>query len=129
MSELYDVIEVEGHTYYRPKAHPAARQLSLTDVGLDVERLDQENWHTDPETWLNEKVHLMATQPAPMPNKEVHVVDWVISDLRDRKAMGIEKYGTALQPFNGRRALVDLYEELLDAVLYLRQHLLEEEAK
>ena len=29
--------------------------------------------------------------------------------------------GTALQPFNGRDALRDLYEELLDACTYIRQ--------
>jgi len=39
--------------------------------------------------------------------------------------LGITRYGTALQPFNGRNAKLDLYEELLDAVMYLKQDLTE----
>lgn len=64
-----------------------------------------------------------APQPPPVPNDQSHVVDLVIDDLRERKAMGIAKYGTALQPFNGRNALVDAYQESSDQTLYLRQAL------
>jgi hypothetical protein len=50
----------------------------------------------------------------------------VIDDIEGRAAMGKRKYGHTLRPHNGRSALQDLYEELLDAVQYLRQ-LMEEE--
>ena len=40
--------------------------------------------------------------------------------------MGIEKYGTVLQPNNGRNALVDAYQEALDLAVYLRQRIEED---
>lgn len=45
----------------------------------------------------------------------------VIKDMEQRRLVGIERYGTPLQPFNGRDALIDLYQELLDAAVYVRQ--------
>jgi hypothetical protein len=45
----------------------------------------------------------------------------VIADIEKRKAIGLERYGTLLQPFNGRDALRDAYEEALDLAQYLRQ--------
>ena len=70
-----------------------------------------------------EAENLTAPEPAPVPNDRPAIADLVIDDLRERKAIGIRKYGTALQAFNGRRALVDLYQELLDATQYVRQEL------
>lgn len=65
------------------------------------------------------------SQPAPNPNKLPHIGDLVARDLYDRMRQGIETYGVPLQPFNGRDALQDLYEELLDACCYLRQAMYE----
>lgn len=42
-------------------------------------------------------------------------------DIRDRDHHGEEKYGTRLRPFNGRNPEVDLYQELLDAIVYATQ--------
>lgn len=64
----------------------------------------------------------------PIPNKEEHVVNQVMYDLHKRKVFGIKKYGTPLQPNNGRDALQDAYEEALDLVQYLKQRLMEERA-
>lgn len=47
----------------------------------------------------------------------------VIEDIQARRQLGIERYGTALQPFNGRSALLDLYQECLDGTMYARQAL------
>lgn len=41
--------------------------------------------------------------------------------LRERAEMGRAKYGTYLRVNNGRNALVDLYQELLDAIMYAEQ--------
>jgi hypothetical protein len=60
-------------------------------------------------------------QPAPIPNDQPAVVDLVVADMQERKALGIQRYGVALQPGNGRDGLRDLYEELLDACCYIRQ--------
>lgn len=67
----------------------------------------------------------MKTQPKPKKNKNKHVVDEVIAELKHRKKLGLKKYGVALQAFNGRNAAQDLYEEHLDYILYTKQLVLE----
>ena len=49
----------------------------------------------------------------------------VIGDMQERRSEGIRRYGTPLQAYNGRRALVDAYLEQLDLVVYLKQALIE----
>jgi hypothetical protein len=56
------------------------------------------------------------------------IQDLVIEDIEARKAVGISRYGTPLQSFNGRNVDQDLYEELIDATTYLRQRLVERHA-
>ena len=67
--------------------------------------------------------------PQEMPKQEggTSVVPLVIGDLKDRAEKGKEKYGRYLHTHNGRDALIDLYQELLDGVCYLRQYLEEQE--
>lgn len=60
-----------------------------------------------------------------MANSNVAIQDLVIEDMRARKEVGLKKYGTALQGFNGRDALMDAYQEALDLVNYLRQMIYE----
>lgn len=68
-------------------------------------------------------------QPLPVKNDLPAVQDLVLADIEARKALGIQRYGTLLQPFNGRDGLRDLYEELLDAAIYARQLLYERDKK
>jgi hypothetical protein len=68
----------------------------------------------------------IVDQPPPIPNQRRAIVDLVIEDLIERKRVGIERYGTPLQAHNGRDSLVDLYQELQDAVLYVRQKIEEQ---
>lgn len=42
-------------------------------------------------------------------------------DLSARAEVGERKYGTMLRINNGRRATVDLYQELMDALMYAQQ--------
>lgn len=65
-------------------------------------------------------------QPPPISGK-IDVAPVVIADIQERVEAGKEKYGTLLQTHNGRSALWDLYQELIDACMYIRQRLLEEE--
>lgn len=46
--------------------------------------------------------------------------EFYISDIRARRDIGIDRYGQAHRPFNGRNTLLDAYEEVLDTGLYLR---------
>lgn len=66
-------------------------------------------------------------QVAPVLNDNPSCHDLVIADLAERKEFGLRKYGTPLQPFNGRSFLRDIYEELMDAVCYVRGKLEEEQ--
>jgi len=43
--------------------------------------------------------------------------------------MGKERYGTRLQPFNGRDPFIDAYQEVLDLAVYLRQAIYERDTK
>jgi hypothetical protein len=74
-----------------------------------------------------------TAQPPPVPNEaeSTHIsaarmlremdVPGLAADLEARGEYGVRKYGTALQPHNGRNWPSDLYEELLDGLAYLEQ--------
>ena len=64
-------------------------------------------------------------QPMPILNDSPTVEIELIADIRDRTRVGVETYGTPLQPHNGRDALQDAYEEALDLCFYLKQALME----
>jgi hypothetical protein len=68
-------------------------------------------------------------QALPTANDSEPVQDQVIAYIERRKQVGIERYGTPLQAHNGRDALRDLFEELIDAVQYLAQVLIERDGK
>jgi hypothetical protein len=53
----------------------------------------------------------------------------VAADFRRRDRKGKRTYGTRLQPFNGRDALRDSYEEALDLAVYLRQAIYERDRR
>lgn len=68
-------------------------------------------------------------QPLPTKNLLPCIQDLAVADIEARKALGIKRYGTVLQPHNGRDALRDAYEEAVDLVIYLRQVLYERDGK
>ena len=49
--------------------------------------------------------------------------------MEDRAEFGKAKYGMYLQPNNGRDSLIDTYQELLDAVVYIRSLIFERDGK
>jgi hypothetical protein len=77
-------------------------------------------------------------QPLPVQTSGPGMHDLVITDmindpalrqvaeaLEDRRRVGLERYGSLLQAHNGRDVLRDLAEELLDAIVYARQAMVE----
>lgn len=80
-------------------------------------------------------------QPMPVPNDGPSMHDLVCEDLaaygvyvggavladevERRKELGLTRYGTVLQAYNGRDALQDALEEAVDLVVYIRQALAE----
>lgn len=93
-----------------------------------------------------------TTQSDPIPNENRNIIDYLVDDLHNeqnllqevepmssygdqvatdlcaRAMIGKERYGTFLQPFNGRDALLDSYEEALDLATYLMQAVVESKA-
>lgn len=67
-----------------------------------------------------------APEPAPVANDNPSIHDLVIDDMKARKQFGLDKYGTLLQAGNGRKSLVDAYQETLDLCVYLRQFIEEQ---
>ena len=57
------------------------------------------------------------------------IMPLVIKDLATRFHVGLRKYGEPLHTFNGRNALQDAYEEVLDLAMYLRQAIAEQDDK
>jgi hypothetical protein len=63
-------------------------------------------------------------EPAPQTGKD-DVWLKVIKQMAKRRKQGIRNYGTPLKTHNGRRALVDAFQESLDMAVYLYQEILE----
>jgi len=82
----------------------------------------------------------VKVQPMPVPNSEPalwdkakerfwnwaennsinpKIVDSLTKKMSDRDNYGLQKYGTRLQPHNGRNFCSDAIDELLDALVYL----------
>lgn len=74
---------------------------------------------------LEREAHPMQTlrvQDQPPPEEsEGDVWAEIIQDMVDRRQHGLDEYGTPLQRFNGRDAMVDAYQEALDLLVYFRQ--------
>lgn len=71
--------------------------------------------------------HDSNSQPAPTGHGQPVAVE-VVKDILLRREQGKKKYGRELKTDNGRIALVDLYQELLDATMYIKQELMQREA-
>ena len=81
-------------------------------------------------------MNLNTPQPTPLENEHPAIWPLVQADVERNSIgilviadtwhqMGIAKYGTPLQPHNGRDPLVDAYQELLDGCVYAKQYCLE----
>lgn len=57
--------------------------------------------------------------------KRTEVATLVQEDIEKRIDFGEKEYGERLTTFNGRNALQDAYEEVLDLAVYLKQELME----
>lgn len=79
----------------------------------------------NPYGWKYPKDNKAAAPEPPPTGHGDMVIFEVTADLIARAKMGIEKCNTPLRVNNGRDALNDLYQELLDATMYLKQAIME----
>jgi len=75
------------------------------------------------------EIFVLEPEPNPVINENIPVWELVIKDMQARDLFGRHKYGIPLQPFNGRDALKDAYQEALDLCVYLRQALYERDER
>ena len=71
-----------------------------------------------------EQIDAAARQALPT-GEGTEILPLVLKDLQDRAAAGKLKYGTTLKTGNGRDVLLDIYQEILDAAMYIRQQMAE----
>lgn len=64
----------------------------------------------------------IVDQPPPT-GDGIPIWDLVVDDMRDRDNLGRQRYNTPLKSWNGRDALVDAYQEVLDLAVYMRQEI------
>lgn len=97
---------------------------------MDTDKMDA-LYREDPPKKFNLDEHRAPTkvregdQALPVQNDEVdcqtRLINRINSEIPKRREVGIQRYGTALQPFNGRSSTRDLWEELADASTYFMQ--------
>ena len=68
-------------------------------------------------------------QEHPTLNEYPEIQRLVLDDINARLDLGKSRYGTGLQPFNGRDMLQDAYEEAMDLAIYLRGVMFERDNK
>lgn len=67
--------------------------------------------------------NLNAPQPMPTGGTGPDIFDLVIRDFQERNALGLRTYGTTLRARDGRINMIDLYQELLDVIVYMRKEM------
>ena len=123
-SNMRDFADVAERVFVQPSTYAGCKDASLHDEHFMY-------WHADgTQRWCPgvkpERANRDGdSQPLPTPNDAEDIQSQVIRDIEERRELGIRRYGTALQPHNGRNALQDLYEELLDGAMYAKQALIE----
>lgn len=77
------------------------------------------------DVWANAAT---VQQEQPVPSAEASNDTWsmVIEDMKERRDMGFVKYGSMLFPNNGRKNLIDAYQEALDLAVYLKNEIREQ---
>lgn len=86
---------------------------------------------TQSQVMETKAVYAIQEQRTPKPNGELSAhgtytnkiagteLKLLIVDILARQQKGLQTYGVPLQPYNGRNHLIDCYQELLDALVYL----------
>jgi hypothetical protein len=124
------VITRNGESLFSDYVHGlgAAKNLVANTIGL-LSALTPGHTRT-PDTEPEPETRPLVTEQAP-PVANAHPAVWplVLDDMESRDREGRRKYGVPLQPHNGRDTLIDLYQELLDAVVYTRTLIYERDGK
>ena len=97
-------------------------------IKLFTVKIDDPMWNEIDIEWQKIVGNHFSPQPMSKPGNQ-SVLPEVIKDLQKREEVGIKKYGTKLKTSNGRSALIDALQESYDLCMYLKQAIMEEEAR
>ena len=104
---------LSGPTSRRARPHPGPALPGVREQPAPVANDRTASWPL-----VIEQIEEDSAKALPEGSPSLKLIGRVVADMRARHELGIARYGRALQPFNGRDALVDLYQELLDALVY-----------
>lgn len=113
---------------------PTIRQAKPKGTGVDVATLAEEDILLH-QMMTAEEVYRSLINAAGFlrfmlgVKADENLLQVVAHDLEARVEMGATKYGARLQTNNGRDAIMDAYQEVLDGINYLKQALLENKFK
>ena len=104
-----------------PSAAPIAHKMVQHDIeNLDISAIQHNILDLYQHLLEGALVLREFSQPPTIP---VGVA--VYGDLEQRLQLGMQRYGQPLRAFNGRNQLRDAYEEVLDALVYLKAAIFE----
>lgn len=112
---------IQGEINNRLLAIMQEEGLKASDALMAVRALRQPAPTNETKGYEGSVLECIARTTKPSPG-----MDKVLELLTNRARFGYEKYGTYLHPHNGRVALLDLRDELLDAQMYAMQFAMEE---
>lgn len=115
---------LEAHNKWRrDNSFMPEPQTDPTTLGEAIDRIV--DWYRQKEylQYLTQESH-NEKEPPPTIGR-IDVTKEVLKDIAERSKMGQVKYGTPLMTHNGRKPLIDAYQEVLDLAVYLKQELLE----
>lgn len=103
----------------------SARNSALAFAEMqEVRRKQQERLAHDPATALGHE-----EEPMPVDHGRESMHDKLIAEVGKRRDVGMARYNSTLQAFNGRNALRDVLDELVDASVYVMQLMAEDEIR
>jgi hypothetical protein len=122
---------VEGLTGCRAKSPAYQAPCSLVDGHEGHHKTDTRALGLNQvnELWPNTYKQREGDQPLPVINDHPDIQSAVIADIEARRELGIQRYGTALQPNNGRDMLLDAYDEAIDLAIYLKGAIVERDLR
>lgn len=112
---------IQGEINNRLLAIMQEEGLKASDALMAVRALRQPAPTNETKGYEGSVLECIAKTTKPSPG-----MDKALELLTNRARFGYEKYGTYLHPHNGRVALLDLRDELLDAQMYAMQFAMEE---
>jgi len=115
---------VEARDLLEAAERAALAEAGTSPVGADGRLTADVRDALDLRPFLTPAADAIAVQPRPSGRGE-SVFAALRDDLDERETRGVATYGESLRTENGRRMIVDAYQEVLDLAVYLKGEIME----